>query len=100
MQKWVDEVEQEGWAWCSLCEQLAFHKERTVCAIGVPHDFSSSGSYMLRWEIGGHADKGRLQLRRSLQPDEVFVSPAGDFTVRVLKFEEQASRAFIELTIS
>jgi hypothetical protein len=55
---------------------------------------------MLRREIGGHADKGRLQLGRSLQPDEVFASPAGDFTIRVLKFEEQPSRAFIELTIS
>jgi hypothetical protein len=98
--KWVKEVEQPGWAYCSKCEQLAFKAGNSRCpGYGGVHDFSKSGAYILRSEIGGHADKGRLQQARSWQVGETYVNLAGDLQVKILGFKTDPSRAEIEITI-
>jgi hypothetical protein len=102
-QNWLNEVEQAGWGWCSRCEQLAYTKNVTRCpaAFGFSgHDFSQSGSYIARYEIGGHGDSGHLQQKKSFGKGETYISADGSLEVRVIQFKSSPSRAEIEIRLT
>ncbi|MEO9295931.1 MAG: hypothetical protein ABI347_10090 [Nitrososphaera sp.] len=102
-QKWVDEVEQPGWRWCSRCEQLAYTRNTTRCPaiLGFgDHDFSQSGSYIARYDLGGHGDSGHLQQKKSFGEVERYISTDGSLEVRPIQFKSSPSRAEIEVKLT
>lgn len=97
-----DVSQQQGWAWCRLCEMLAFKQAATRCPAGGSHDFSQSGAYGLRSAVGANGDEGHLQQKKSWSAGETFNSPTspgetGDLVIEIVGFAAQPSRAILNI---